>query len=101
MFKTLPETAGAERPEVTLVVEGTAHRVAAGQSLAAALLALDVGVFRETTVSASPRAPYCMMGVCFDCLMEVDGVANIQTCMVEVRDGMTVRRQAGAPGVES
>ena len=36
------------------------------------------------------------MGVCFDCLLEVDGRSNVQGCMVEVRDGMQVRRQEGA-----
>jgi predicted molibdopterin-dependent oxidoreductase YjgC len=47
-------------------------------------------------VSGEPRAPYCMMGVCFECLVEVDGVPNVQACMTSVREGMTVRRQHGA-----
>ena len=50
-------------------------------------------------VSGSPRAPYCMMGVCFDCLMEIDGVGNRQACLTPVADGMQVRRQRGARGV--
>jgi predicted molibdopterin-dependent oxidoreductase YjgC len=37
-----------------------------------------------------------MMGVCFDCLVEIDGVANRQACMIEVREGMQVKRQARA-----
>jgi predicted molibdopterin-dependent oxidoreductase YjgC len=39
------------------------------------------------------------MGVCFDCLMEIDGVPNQQACMIRVRDGMKVRRQHGAASV--
>jgi D-hydroxyproline dehydrogenase subunit gamma len=51
---------------------------------------------RTTPVSGSPRAPYCMMGVCFECLMEIDGIANRQACMVRVRPGMRITRQQGA-----
>jgi predicted molibdopterin-dependent oxidoreductase YjgC len=42
-----------------------------------------------------------MMGVCFDCLVEIDGVANRQACMIEVRDGMRVKRQLGASDIDS
>jgi predicted molibdopterin-dependent oxidoreductase YjgC len=41
-----------------------------------------------------------MMGVCFDCLVEIDGVANRQACMIEVRDGMRVKRQLGASDID-
>jgi predicted molibdopterin-dependent oxidoreductase YjgC len=37
-----------------------------------------------------------MMGACFDCLVEIDGVPSRQSCMVTVRDGMRVRSQEGA-----
>jgi len=51
---------------------------------------------RETAVSAAPRAPYCLMGVCFDCLVDIDGMPNRQACMTIVRDGMRISRQRGA-----
>ena len=51
---------------------------------------------RETPVEGSERAPYCMMGVCFDCLAEIDGVPNRQSCMVEVHPGMQISRQMRA-----
>ncbi|KAA0010412.1 (2Fe-2S)-binding protein [Billgrantia pellis] len=69
-----------------------------GDSVAAALLASDVLACRSTPVSGSPRAPYCMMGVCFECLVEVDGVPNVQACQVPVRDGMRIRPQHGTEG---
>ena len=56
---------------------------------------------RTTPVKESPRAPYCMMGVCFDCLAIVDGVASTQTCLVTVREGMRVQRQYGKRSVQS
>ena len=37
-----------------------------------------------------------MMGVCFDCLLEIDGVGSRQSCMTQVAAGMRVRRQRGA-----
>ena len=67
-----------------------------GETVAAALLAAGIAVVRETPQTAAPRAPYCLMGVCFDCLVEIDGVANRQACLVAVREGMQIRRQRGA-----
>jgi hypothetical protein len=66
-----------------------------GENLAAVLLRQAEPWVRRTPVSGEPRAPYCMMGVCFDCLADVDGVASVQTCLETVRDGMRVRRQTG------
>jgi sarcosine oxidase subunit alpha len=41
-----------------------------------------------------------MMGVCFECLVTVDGVGNRQACLVHVREGMTVERQHGKRDLE-
>lgn len=70
--------------------------VPGGRSVAAALLAAGVSRFRATPVSGSPRAPYCMMGACFECLVEIDGVPSRQSCMVPVRAGMRIHTQEGA-----
>lgn len=93
----------AERPAVAIEVEGRRISAREGDTLALALLAGGVRSFRETPVSGAPRAPLCLMGVCFDCLVEVDGVANLQACMLPVRQGMRVRLQHGArkPGADS
>ena len=94
MFRRLdPDTA-----TLRLTFEGAENAAAPGESVAAALQAAGMSPFRETPASASPRAPYCMMGVCFDCLVEIDGAANRQACMAIVRDGMAIRRQRGARG---
>ena len=68
----------------------------AGDSVAAALLANGIDFTRTTPVSNSRRAPFCMMGTCFECLMNIDNVPNRQACMVEVADGMQIRRMLGA-----
>jgi len=81
---------------VNVTIDGTPARVAAGQSVAAAVLAQGLPWTRRTPLSDAPRAPLCMMGVCFDCLMEIDGIANRQACLVTVAEGMLIRRQRGA-----
>lgn len=85
---------------VEIVLDEHPVTVEAGQPLAAALMKAGLSVFRRTPVSGAPRAPYCMMGVCFECLVEIDGVPNQQSCMVEVREGMRVRVQDGARNLE-
>lgn len=85
---------------VEILLDGQAVLVEAGQPLAAALMMAGWSVFRHTPVSAAPRAPYCMMGVCFECLVEIDGIPNQQSCMVEARAGMRVRLQDGARNLE-
>jgi hypothetical protein len=91
-FRRLPD----DRPELRFTFEGRPLLAREGDSVAAALLANGCGPFRATPLSASPRAPWCMMGVCFDCLVEIDGVANRQACLVPLAEAMRVRRQHGA-----
>jgi D-hydroxyproline dehydrogenase subunit gamma len=93
MFRRLPE-AGATA--LTIEVDGTRIAARAGDSVAAALLAAGRAICRATPVTGAPRAPYCMMGVCFECLMTIDGIGNRQACLVRVADGMRVETQAGA-----
>lgn len=85
-----------DAPPVRMEFEGRPLLGCAGDTVAAALLAGGHWRFRTTPVSGAARGPFCMMGICFDCLVEIDGVANRQACMVEVRDGMRIKRQQGA-----
>ena len=68
---------------------------AEGDSVAAALLAAGVKEFRSAVVSGQPRAPFCMIGNCFDCLLEIDGEPNRQSCRELVREDMQVNHQNG------
>jgi len=74
--------------------------VRGGTTVAAALLLHGAGPFRTTPVKSSARAPYCMMGVCFECLVEIDGKASRQACLAMVRDGMVIKRQHGASALD-
>ena len=95
MFRRLDTTAVAVR----FSYEGRDIAGRLGDSVAAALLSAGVTDLRATPVSGALRAPYCMMGVCFDCLVEIDGVGNRQACLAPIAEGMQVRRQRGARGV--
>jgi predicted molibdopterin-dependent oxidoreductase YjgC len=84
-------------PDVVLAIHVDGVEVAAepGETVASVLLRQPEPWSRLTPVTKSRRAAYCMMGVCFDCLAEVDGVGSVQTCLTQVREGMRVTRQLG------
>lgn len=92
---------GPTEKTVQIEFEGAPLSVPVGVSLAAALLLSGVTHTRESAVSGRPGAPYCMMGVCFECLVEVDGQANCQACLLPVRAGMRVLRQRGARDLQA
>lgn len=96
MFKAMLLPADETRLTVEILVEGRCISAREGDTIAAAMLNAGVVHFRHTPVSGKPRAPLCLMGVCFDCLVEVDGAQNVQSCMVQVYPGMNVRLQTGA-----
>jgi len=95
MFKRLSEQRGDTGETVSLKVDGKDIRARVGDTVAGAMLAAGVDRFRTTPVTESPRAPYCLMGVCFDCLVTIDGVGSRQACLVPVREGMAVETQLG------
>ena len=89
MFKsTMPQNGKI----VHLHFDGEAVTAFDGDNLAAALLRAGKVKFR-TAAEDDPRGPYCMMGVCFECLVEIDGRPNQQACQIAVRDGMIIQRQ--------
>lgn len=90
MFRKLHEPTSAS---VTIDVDGVPTVAEPHETVAAVLLRQPEAWSRLSPVTRSRRGPYCMMGVCFDCLAEVNGVASVQTCLKLVCDGMTVVRQ--------
>ena len=101
MFQPRPISPAATiAPRIAVEVEGRTVLVPEGASAAAAVLVAGLASIRDTPVGHNERAPYCMTGVCFDCLAEIDGVPNRQSCMVAARPGMRIRRQRGARAIE-
>jgi predicted molibdopterin-dependent oxidoreductase YjgC len=82
--------------EVRLTVDGQSRVAYLGESVAAALMA-DGDLELRSTATGEARGVFCGMGVCFDCLVIVDGVPGTRACVTWVTDGMVVDRQRG-PG---
>lgn len=80
---------------VTIFIDGRPVAAELGESVAAVLLRQQEGWSRTTPISQSPRAPYCMMGVCFECLVEIDDQGSVQSCLTPVVAGMRIARQQG------
>lgn len=81
--------------KVSFSFEGRLVVANEGDTVAAALLAAGISELRDSPVSGQPRAPYCMMGVCFECLVVIDGGSSNQACMTIVAEGMRIERQHG------
>lgn len=93
MFKQLPNN---DIENVEVILNRKKISVPKGTSVAAMALAQGLRVTRTTAIAKSPRAPFCMMGVCYDCLMIIDGKANQRACVTLVKDGMQIEVQHGA-----
>lgn len=85
----------AEAQVVWIEVDGRKVSAREGERIAAALLAAGIRVFRTTHRRGEPRGPFCGIGRCTDCVMTVDGVPNVRTCVTPVRAGMKIETQRG------
>ena len=74
---------------ITIKVNGEPVAAYAGESIAAALMASGRRAFR-TDAGGLPRGLFCGMGICFDCLVTVDGVPNVRACMTQAREGCNI-----------
>ena len=71
--------------EVSFTFNGDSYEGVQGQSIAAALMASGVRELRTTRFRNEPRLIFCGIGVCFDCVVVVNGVANQRACLVEIQ----------------
>ncbi len=77
-------------PEISFTVNGEEFRCLPGESIAAALIAADERELRRTRFGNEPRSIFCGIGICYDCVVVVDGVANQRSCLIEAKQGMKV-----------
>lgn len=82
----------AERP-VRITVDGESVEGIEGQSIAGVLLGSGRISWRETAVAGKPRGLFCGIGVCFDCLVTLDGVPDVRACQRRACDGDEVSSQ--------
>ena len=93
MFRRLDNS---DQDWVKVTINGQPAKVPKGETAAAAVLTSGLSHTRTTPVSGAPRAPFCLMGVCFECIMVIDGRANQRACMTLVKEGMRIECQRGA-----
>jgi predicted molibdopterin-dependent oxidoreductase YjgC len=80
-------------PEVT--VDGVVLAARPGQTIAAVLLGAGIRSWRVTRRGARPRGLFCGIGVCFDCLVILNGTPNVRACVTRVEDGDVIETQEG------
>jgi sarcosine oxidase subunit alpha len=78
------------RPVVVILVNGQPVDARQGESLAAALWANGLLALRHDPADGAGRGMYCGIGHCYECRVEVDGVEDVRSCLVVVREGMQV-----------
>ena len=85
---------GVDRGEAfAFTLDGRTMEAFPGETVAAALLAAGVRTLRKTEKSGAPRGVFCGMGICFDCLIVVDGRPHLRACLTQVKPGMAVTTQ--------
>lgn len=82
-----------DQNKVTIHLDGKEIEAYDGDSVAAALWGSDVKVFNHSLRFREPRGPACMIGLCNCCDMIVDGIPNVRTCIIPVRNGMKLSVQ--------
>ncbi|MBQ6394992.1 MAG: (2Fe-2S)-binding protein [Atopobiaceae bacterium] len=80
---------------MTFTLDGKPMEGFAGEPIAAALESEGIRFHRFTTKREEPRGIFCAIGRCTDCVMVVDGVPNVRTCITPLREGMVIQTQHG------
>jgi hypothetical protein len=91
-FREDPIQPAAPTP-VVITVNGEVASGVVGQSLAGVILASGTLGFRQTSVAARPRGVFCGIGVCYDCLVEVNGQRDVRACQRRATEGDVVVSQ--------
>ena len=86
----------SSRPRIGITVDGVAWSVPAGSSIAAAFLDHDQPGWRRTRGRGEPRGLSCGIGVCFDCLVTVNGTHGVRACLEDARDGDVITTETGS-----
>ena len=81
------------RQSFQIQVNGKMVTAYPGETIATVLLAEGFKMFRHSALSGEPRGPFCGMGLCFDCLVTLNGKPNVRACVTPVQPGDMVERQ--------
>jgi len=96
-FKPVPTTEDlriasiTRRPAIRIRVNGRSIEATPGETVLAALTAAGFRVLKKSNVRGEARGPFCGMGVCYECLVTINGVPKQRSCMTEVDDNMEIQ----------
>lgn len=85
---------------VSVLLDGKKVELPKDTSIAAGLLSIGEIISRISPSAHKPRSPHCLMGVCYECLMEIDGVER-QACMTDPEEGMVINRHLDSKGEDA
>ena len=80
---------------VRVTINGKEYNAQRGEVIASVLMANGIMIHRYTHNRNNARGVYCGIGQCTDCVMVVNGVPNVRTCITPVEDGMSIETQKG------
>jgi aerobic-type carbon monoxide dehydrogenase small subunit (CoxS/CutS family) len=89
------------RREVEFFFEGDKLNGMEGEPIAAALMAVGIRVLRRSKWYGQPRGIFCAIGLCTDCMVVLDGVPNVRSCVTPLREGMDIRMQLTSDGMRT
>lgn len=82
---------GVDRgPPFEIRVNNSPLRAYPGETIAGVLLASGINIFRRTLENGTERGQFCGMGICYDCLVEVDGRPLSRACMTAAAPGLEI-----------
>lgn len=84
--------------QITISIDGRSVVAFAGETVAAVLLAEGIRTFRQTAKTGEGRGLFCGMGICYDCLVTMDGIANLRACLTPATPGCAIETR---PSVRS
>jgi len=81
------------KKNINIIVDDKIIKAYEGEPIASALIAAGITTFHKTKKRGDPRGYFCGIGLCTDCMMIVDGIRNVRTCITPVRGGMRIETQ--------
>jgi predicted molibdopterin-dependent oxidoreductase YjgC len=85
--------------QIRVTLNGESITSREGQSVGALLLEHEQLATRTTRQNARPRGMFCGIGICFDCLITINGITNQRACVTNIEEGMTIQTQQGSGAI--
>ncbi|HUU04571.1 MAG TPA: (2Fe-2S)-binding protein [Patescibacteria group bacterium] len=95
--ENLRVTSIMRRPAIRIQVNGRSIEATPGETVLAALTAAGFKVLKKSNVAGEARGPFCGMGVCYECLVTINGVPKQRSCMTEVEENMEIQTYEPPP----